>query len=127
MSERGSFVTQYIYCTKCYEGVRDLLMRDRGKFLCASLIEGWDASTGIESEKYLPIIAGKVGGHYAGEEVDAMMDILETEGIANAICHTVRISVLPDDASADTVLVFRPAVQSEAERTREVFLAERRS
>ncbi|GAI56669.1 unnamed protein product, partial [marine sediment metagenome] len=64
MSERGSFVTEYMYCDACFEAVKTKLVRDC-KFLRGVVIPMW---SGDESRSELPIIAGKVGGNYSGEE-----------------------------------------------------------
>ena len=62
MSERGSFCTEYIYCRDCFNAVKKVLMGNE-KYLKTIIIPSW--STG---ESYLPIIAGKLGGSYAGSE-----------------------------------------------------------
>jgi len=80
MSERGSFVTEYIYCEDCFKAVE--------KIMC-------DYAQYIFGNPNLPIIAGKVKGSYAGEEVLTMeMDIVPE--IKKVICHKVRIAVLGD-------------------------------
>jgi hypothetical protein len=64
MSGKGSFVTEYIGCDKCLKAAKGALLA-RGKHLCSTELPGRD-STG----RALPIIAGKIGGLYAGEELD---------------------------------------------------------
>ena len=91
MSERGSFVTQYIHCPKCLEVVKNYLENhiDKGKFLHTQQILSWDSK-----EEYLPILAGKIGGRYSGEEINFMQEIVwELEEL---ICHPVRIAVIAD-------------------------------
>lgn len=89
MSERGSFCTEYIYCEKCLEAVKKVLLRN-GKWLCSVQIPSWEGK-----KDPLPIIAGKIGGTYAGEELHDMEDLVEQ--LEPGLCHTVRISVMPDD------------------------------
>ena len=104
MSERGSFVTEYMYCEGCLEKMKRVLLKD-SKYLKGVQIEGW--LSGLEYEswwrkllrvrrrvKALPIIAGKVGGLYLGDEIDMFMNGLFDE--ENAPCHPVRISVITD-------------------------------
>jgi hypothetical protein len=55
MSERGSFCTEYVYCGKCFDACRKVLLGDV-KYLNSQEI------------KELPIIAGKLGGSWAGVE-----------------------------------------------------------
>lgn len=90
MSERGSFVTQYIYCSKCLEAAKKVLLR-KEKYLCSQLIDNWD-STG----KPIRIVAGKVGGLYAGEELDAFTRWY-CPLLAKLICHSLRIAVLAEN------------------------------
>ena len=41
MSQRGSFVTEYIYCDKCADAVEAFLCADPRKYLCAYRVPGW--------------------------------------------------------------------------------------
>ena len=59
MSERGSFCTEYIYCDKCMDACRKVLLGDC-KYLDSQEI------------KDLPIIAGKIGGSGDGAELYTM-------------------------------------------------------
>lgn len=59
MSERGSFCTEYIYCKDCFEACKKVLLDDTK----------WLNSLQIHE---LPIIAGKTGGMYSGEEFHDM-------------------------------------------------------
>ena len=87
MSERGSFVTEYIYCNECFEAAKKILL-GREKYLCSAIIPSWCDQT-------IPIIAGKVGGMYRGEEIDTFKKeyIPELEKI---ICHPMRIAILAE-------------------------------
>ena len=93
MSERGSFVTQYIYCRECLKTVEAVLL-DKRKYLCSQRIEGWEMPF-----RQLPIIAGKVGGLHEGEELeDFEKDYIPA--ISKRICHPVRIAVLAEEGEA---------------------------
>ena len=87
MSERGSFVTEYVYCDKCFEHLKILLSDE--KYLKSTQIEGW---TGLKHD--LPIIAGKIGGLYDQEEIDSMRDMLNE--IEDKLCHEIRVCVLAE-------------------------------
>ena len=105
MSERGSFVTEYIYCAHCLEAAREVLLR-REKFLCSTEIPSWE---GADPATYLPIIAGKVGGLYAGEELNTFEFDLCDE-LATRICHPLRIAVLAEQGEEIfTVMPDHPA------------------
>jgi hypothetical protein len=106
MSERGSFVTNYIYCDKCYEATRDILTHDgQGKYLCAVPIpmygDGPRTAAGFGDDAHpreLPIIAGKIGGLYAGEEIHTMEELLAELGPRLCPGHEVVVAVIPDSA-----------------------------
>jgi len=89
MSERGSFVTSYIYCPKCLAVLKDLFVQ-RTKILCSTLIPTWDDN----SDSPLPIIAGKVGASAEGGEIYFIEDIAHDAVLR--ICCEVRITVLCD-------------------------------
>lgn len=91
MSQRGSFVTEYIYCDKCFEAAKKVLIAD-DKYLAATTISPWTGS----SDKELPIIAGKIGGIYSGEEFVIFEKELLLE-LSKVICHPLRIAVLAED------------------------------
>lgn len=90
MSERGSFVTEYIDCDKCFDGICKVLLKHK-KHLNSIQIPHWD-----KDSKPLPIIAGKIGGMYKGEELDIFELELIPE-IEELICHKVRIAVLAEN------------------------------
>lgn len=90
MSERGSFVTEYIYCDECLKAVAGVLLKD-GKYLRGIQVPSWSGGLlGV-----LPIIAGKVGGLSRCEEIAYFRDELCPQ-IEKAICHPVRIAVLAE-------------------------------
>lgn len=96
MSERGSFVTQYIYCDECLKKIKKILLR-KNKYLT-----GWQIKSWIKG-KYLPIVGGKVGGLYSGEELDLLRYVLFNE--ENAPCHPVKIAIIPDTAEPKIVVL----------------------
>ena len=98
MSERGSFVTEYIYCDKCFEAAKKVLLFDE-KYLCSRVIDGWG------DEPPLRIIAGKVGGSHAEEEFLVFEFKLNHE-LSDIICHPLRIAVLGE--SGEQIFTVKP-------------------
>lgn len=89
MSERGSFVTEYIYCNTCFiEAARVLLQKNKG--LCSTTVPTW---TGDQNP--LPIIAGKLGDTYPGGELNTFEDDL-AQRLARVLCHPLRVAVLAE-------------------------------
>ena len=84
MSERGSFCTEYIYCDKCFEACKQVLSGNTK----------WLNSLQIHE---LPIIAGKIGGTYSGEEIVDMANEYIPK-IQELMCdkHKIRICVHSD-------------------------------
>lgn len=80
MSERGSFVTEYIYCEKCFEVVRRILIAHS---IMPTTIRG-------------TIIAGIIGGLHSGEELEIFECFLIPD-IEKEICHPIRIAVLAEE------------------------------
>jgi hypothetical protein len=99
MSERGSFVTEYIYCSKCFEAAKSVLL-GREKYLCSTIIPQWDKS-GTE----IPVIAGKCGAGWSGGELSLFEDELGPE-LEALICCEVRIAVLAENGNA--IFKFKP-------------------
>ena len=96
MSELGSFVTENIHCVECAAVVREVLFTaTEEKFFVP-----------VKHPQY-PIIAGRVGGHYATEEKFHFDHVLR-DAIEARICHPVRIAVLCDDTEGDAILTFSP-------------------
>ncbi len=88
MSERGSFVTEYIYCPICLNATKLILIR-RDKYLCSTALPYLNDFTN------LPIIAGKIGGIYAGEEfITFELEIIPL--LEEALCHEIKIAVLSE-------------------------------
>ncbi len=105
MSERGSFTTEYIYCNKCFQVVSEVLV-DRDKYLCSTIIPSW-------CEQRIPIVAGKIGGLYAGEELVAM-EYKYIPEIEKRICHDVRIAVLAE--SGEKILTARASKEESCQQ-----------
>lgn len=103
MSQRGSFVTEYIYCDKCFQAAKGVLLaRDKG--LCSVVVPHWNQE---REGPEMPIIAGKLGHNWS--EAHAIEHEIGPE-LAKVICHPIRIAVLreigPNDyPTADTIVV----------------------
>ena len=100
MSERGSFVTEYIYCADCLRAAQKVLLA-REKYLCSEQLVSWEPGGAL-----LPIIAGKIGGLASGEELRAMEELgalLELR-----LCHPLRIAVIPDSEREGRIFFFHP-------------------
>jgi hypothetical protein len=96
VSVLGSFVTENICCAACAAAVREVLFSATAeKFFVP-----------VTHPQY-PIIAGRVGGLYFGEEKFVFDHELRDE-IEERICHPVRIAVLCEAAQDDAILVFSP-------------------
>lgn len=89
MSERGSFVTEYIYCKQCCE----MMWRT----FCHHLEDP------VRTRR---IVGGFIGGLYNGEELHAMEAILTSVG--PQLCHAVRVIVLADSDQA--MFIVQPGI-----------------
>lgn len=90
MSERGSFVTQYMYCDTCFIRMKEVLCKSE-KYLYGRVVETSNRKT------EMPIIAGKIGGIYGGQELCDFQ--YKTFNKKNAPCHSVVVAVIPDDST----------------------------
>lgn len=87
MSERGSFVTEFIYCKQCFEHAKKILLSN-DKYLDSAVV------------KNRPIIAGKIGGIFHGAELTTFeYEILPK--LEEVICHELRIAVISDSAGCE--------------------------
>ena len=96
MSERGSIMSEYIYCPTCAAALASYFAEAHShhKHFCIQQIKGWDGNN-----FKLPIFAGKIGGGYSGcQPVDFETERIEEIGAI--ICHPVRFCILED--SPDT-------------------------
>lgn len=103
MSNRGSFVTEYIYCNKCFQAAKTILLA-REKELCSVAVPHWNPE---HEGPEMPIIAGKLG--HLWSEAQLMEQELGPK-LAKVICHPIRIAVLEESCgdaptSAITLLV----------------------
>lgn len=73
MSQRGSFISEFIYCDKCIDVLHDAL-------------HGYKLVRGI--------VGGFIGGLYLGEEAYMMENILGR--MADRLCHEARVIVMPE-------------------------------
>ena len=96
MSERGSFVTEYCYCDKCFEGLKNVLLSTE-KYLCSAVPPSW-------CSQEIPVIGGKVGGLYDGEEIH-QFDLVMRESIEKSLCegHTIAIAVMADGGQKEFI------------------------
>ena len=97
MSERGSFVTQYIYCKDCLGTLVKALCATSGKFFSPLQLPGYHGDNSQKPgqasnyEAPMPIIAGKIGalGHGDDSElVDRLRDV--------TVCCDVHFAVILD-------------------------------
>lgn len=97
MSNRGSFVTEYIYCEECLKAAKKVLLGNV-KELCSRQLPSW------EKGKKLPIISGKIGGLYENEEVHTFKDEFIPK-MQKLMCkgHSIKIGIFPD--GCDPVLM----------------------
>lgn len=100
MSERSSFVTEYIQCDKCLAALGPYLLT-RQKYLCGIQVPSWNDG------KMLPVIAGKIGATYSGGEWETLDDIFDEAGKFNFICHPIRVAVLQDNGWS-TIFIIHP-------------------
>lgn len=89
MSFRSSFVTEYIYCEKCFNACKEVLCQN-DKYLKGVVIPSWQ-------EGELPIIAGKIGGLSTNEEIYDM-EFEYIPKIQEKMCEndTIRIVVVTE-------------------------------
>jgi len=106
MSNRGSFVTEYIYCDQCFESAKAVLLK-RDKGLCSVIVPHWSSDL-FET----PIIAGKIGSMHS--EADEMEQEICPE-LAKVICHTMRIAVLGEGIGQARTLFVEPIATHNAQ------------
>ena len=89
MSERGSFVTEYIYCKKCFDAAWEVLNRD-GKWLHATIANGYGGD-----KAQTRIISGGIRGLFPRQEIDDFKhEIIPL--LQKVICHPLRMAVLAE-------------------------------
>ena len=88
MSDRGSFVTEYIYCDRCLELAKTaLLHNDKG--VCSRQIPSWAGRN-----EMMPIIAGRLGSNSATEMLLEFEEM--TEELHDQLCHPLRVAVMTE-------------------------------
>lgn len=96
MSDRGSFVTEYLYCEKCLLIAKEHLIKNE-KHLKGIQIPSW------KENEYLPIIAGKIGGVGSADIYDTIFK--KSEEIASKVCHSMRISLISEEGTPDWIFI----------------------
>ncbi len=104
MSDRGSFVTEYIYCRDCLAVARDVLCRSE-KYWDGSPVE---CTTSMNGDEPYPIIAGKVGsgGGWAEEVYELENDLMPE--MAKRVCHPIRIAIIPETKDSEKIVTVYP-------------------
>src|SRR3990167_11535389 len=90
MSERGSFVTQYMYCHACMMSAETVLCVELGAALSAQRLQ-W-----TYNDELLPIIAGSVRGSYRDEE-QHIFELEVMPALSRLVCHNVSVAVLAEN------------------------------
>lgn len=87
MSERGSYVTEFFYCTNCYNAALKVFDQ-KHKYLCV-----------LSNNSNIPIIAGRIGGTSIGEELQIFERDIAVE-LEAVICHPTTVAVISDSDGA---------------------------
>ena len=89
MSERGSIVTEYIYCDTCKIAVWDWIYSQSDYEYATAILGG-------------SIIVAKTHGGYPRE----MINSFDPTELAKNICHTIRLAIL--DEKGQAIVFVRP-------------------
>lgn len=94
MSERGSICTNYIYCEETFKALTHFFKShpNRGKYLNVNPVENG-----------YPILAGKIGGMYSGEELVYFYEI--SIEIIEIIKFPVAFTVMSDCGGIECFLL----------------------
>lgn len=89
MSERGTWITEHIYCAQCVERFQKFLdesgcLTDANKYWSYVKSSPWS-------------FAGRISGLYAGEELHDWENM--AEDLQKILCHNMRIAVLAENGS----------------------------
>ena len=109
MSERSSFVTEFIYCEQCLIQARQIL-RGQQKSFCCEQLRSWQGE-GV----FLPILAGKIGGLHPATQLLKMGELMDV--LANVLCCPMRVAMLADDGNSYMYFLF-PGGEVEAVQVR---------
>lgn len=112
MSERGSFVTEYIYNESDYKIIRKALDKN-SKYLCISPPAYWDYK-----ENEMPIVSGKVGESACGMEwltiASALVGVKTEYDIRIVIMEDIGDILLLIKTSAGDISVYQLETGEEA-------------
>lgn len=86
MSERGGFVSQFIYCERCLRAVLESAARCGG--------DQEDKTFSCRQLGNAPMVSGRLGAYYPAGEIDTFGSW--AEDLAGHVCHPVRFAVLTD-------------------------------
>jgi len=136
MSQRGSFISEYLYCPDCFEALHKILLDgsltageiklfasevSKHKKTIPALVKHWfkrkrnlDFVPLIFRQKpinFVPILGGFVRGLWGGEELSIFENDLR-EHIENTICHKLQIAVFAESEEG-VVLTFIPTNEQE--------------
>ena len=98
MSNRGSFVTEYVYCSECFEKLKKVLL-DKEKY-CSSIV----LPSSFPNDDDLNIIAGKVGSTWprGGEvfEIEQRLANIEPNR-----CCAMTVVVIPENEPPVSIVI----------------------
>jgi len=91
MSERGTFVTEFVHCNDCFEKVKKVLLSvDFRKEILYAYTLGKNA------------VAGQIRGSWSGEELWIFESNIIPKLNKLDLCHRLRISVISDSCGEKT-------------------------
>jgi len=90
MGERGSFITEFIYCRQCFEAVEDALITDDKRLQGCVVREGH-------------IIGGYVKHSWPGGGYEPLQ--MAFDNAKSLPCHDVRIAIHNDDNTTSVYIV----------------------
>lgn len=101
MSERGSLITEYIYCMNCYKAIKKVLddsplTEYRANFAYNKMVVVTDYCAQFDDDGELPILAYKISESFSGGELVRFSSEVAPE-IGKVICHPVRVAVMAED------------------------------
>jgi hypothetical protein len=105
MSDRGSFVTEWISCDRCLAAAKRALFAPHDNLRCVQMVRA------AERDMDLPIIVGMVKSGGGGMGLIAM-DVL-TSCLHPDLCHPLRIAVL--DENGQNIIAVGNGVDPDAE------------
>lgn len=94
MSERGTFITEFIYCKECLENAK-LALRGNSKELKSIMIPSW-----ANNFNNLPIIAGQIGSGSQGMELLEFEQgpLITLSEFITCNDHCIHISVIGEES-----------------------------